>query len=341
MKNKQLLSIQYLRAVAALAIVFYHARDQFPGFQAVFPSSIGSAGVDIFFAVSGFIMVFITDLGDRNVPKFIWNRIIRIVPLYWCYSMLTILLLVFAAGLFRGNALTWQHVILSLLFIPHQNPGTMTISPLVKVGWTLDYEMFFYFIFAMSMLVNYRRRILLTCAGLLLLVTIGAFQFAWLPIAFQFYCSDIILEFGAGMLLCRIYQTGKLQPASFMKISLFVIGIWAIAIHFAPGLLAWRSIKYGIPAVILVAGMLACEKFMREFRLPLLLGNASYSIYLSHVMAIAILRYIYPKLGIPTAGLISTLIFVLAALILGSLGGIISHFWVEKPLLNWCRSIRS
>jgi exopolysaccharide production protein ExoZ len=340
MKTKQLRSIQYLRAIAALSIVFFHAKEQFPGFQAVFPSNVSSGGVDIFFVISGFIMVFITDKGDRDVPKFIWNRIIRVAPLYWFYTLLTVFGYTIAAGLFRGGGLTFEHVILSMLFIPHYNPGSMAIGPFVKSGWTLDYEMFFYFVFAMSMLINDRHRILLTCSFLSLLVIIGVYQFPWLPAELQFYGNDILLEFVAGMLLCRFYQTGNLQPVRFIKICLLAIGILLIIVQPSAEVLAWRSIKFGIPAVWLVAGMLSFERFIPELRLPLLLGNASYSIYLSHFVGIAILRYLYPRLGIPTAGLFSTLAFVSISLIVGSLCGIISHVWIEKPLLKLCRNLQ-
>jgi exopolysaccharide production protein ExoZ len=339
MKTKQLRSIQYLRAVAALSIVFFHAKEQFPGFQAIFPSDLSSAGVDIFFVISGFIMVFITDRGDRDVPKFMWNRIIRVAPLYWFYTLLTVFGYTIAAGLFRGGGLTFEHVILSMLFIPHYNPGSMTIGPFVKAGWTLDYEMFFYFVFAMSMLIDDRHRIFLTGTFLSLLVAIGVFQFPWLPAELQFYGNDILLEFVAGMLLCRIYQTGKLKPINFIKVCLLVIIILTFIVQPSAQLLDWRSIRFGIPAVWIVAGMLSVERFIPELRLPLLLGNASYSIYLAHFIGIAILRYLYPRLGIPTVGLFSTLAFISIALVVGSLCGIISHLWIEKPLLNLCRNL--
>jgi exopolysaccharide production protein ExoZ len=339
-KNGQLLSIQYLRAFAAISVIFHHAREQFPGFEAIFPSNIGSAGVDIFFTISGFIMVFITATGDRSAPRFIWNRILRIVPLYWLYTIMTALLYLIASGLFRSNGLSFEHLILSLLFIPHQNPGDpLTLSPLVKLGWTLNYEMFFYVVFAISMFVNYSKRVLFTFLFLLLLALIGACQFAWIPMAAQFYFADIILEFAAGMLLCQIYKLGKLQPIIFIEVSLITLIVFVMLINTSPEVLNFRSFRFGIPAALIVAGMLTFEKYLSKSKLLLLIGNASYSIYLSHIMVIALLRYLYPRLGLPTAGLFSTLVFVSISIFMGSLGGIISYFLIEKPLIKLSRSI--
>lgn len=339
-KNEPILSIQYLRAFAALSIVFHHAREQFPGFQAIFPSEIGSAGVDIFFVISGFIMVFITETGDHNGPKFMWNRIIRVVPLYWFYSIITVLLYAVASGLFRGNAVTFDHVILSLLFIPHLNPGDLSLSPLIKIGWTLNYEMFFYAIFAIAMSINYPRRVLITYVFLLLLVTIDSANLIPLPPELKFYCRDIVLEFAAGMLLCYAYRAGKLKGNILIGVILFSLGVSALIINASPDLGTFRAIKLGIPAIAIVAGLLAVEKSLPRLRLPLFIAEISYSIYLSHIMVIAILRYLYPRLGIPTAGLVSTLTFVLISLTMGIICGMISYFVVEKPLLNLCRQLQ-
>jgi exopolysaccharide production protein ExoZ len=341
-KNEQILSIQYLRAFAAVAIVFHHAREQFPGFQAIFPSEIGSAGVDIFFVISGFIMVFITETGDHSASKFMWNRIIRIVPLYWFYTIITVLLYAVASGLFRGNGLTLPHVILSLLFIPHPNPGDLlSLSPLIKIGWTLNYEMFFYVVFAIAMSINYSRRVLITYVFLVLLVTIDSSKLISLPPELQFYCRDIVLEFAAGMLLCHAYRAGKLKGKILIGAVLLSLGVSALIINMSPDLATFRAIKLGIPAITIVAGLLAFEHSLPKLRLPLLIANASYSIYLSHIMVIAILRYLYPRLGIPTEGLISTLTFVLISLTMGIICGIFSYFVIEKPLLNLSRQIQT
>jgi exopolysaccharide production protein ExoZ len=286
-------------------------------------------------------MVFITETGDRSPSKFIWNRIIRIVPPYWFYTMISVLLYMVAAGLFRNNGLTVQHVILSLLFVPHPNPGDIeSLSPLVKIGWTLNYEMFFYVVFAISMFVNYSKRVLVTCTFLLLLVMIGSFNVIPLPPEIQFYCRDIVLEFAAGMLLCHAYRAGKLQGNILIGASILTLGVFALIVNMSPDLNTFRAIKLGIPAIAIVAGLLCFENSLPKLQWPLLLGNVSYSIYLSHIMVIAILRYLYPRFGIPTEGLMSTLGFVLTSLIIISLCGIISYLLIEKPLLNLCRRVQ-
>ncbi len=285
-------------------------------------------------------MVFITETGDHSAAKFAWNRIVRIVPLYWFYSLITVLLYAVASGLFRGNAITFDHVILSLLFITHINPGDSSLSPLIKIGWTLNYEMFFYLVFAIAMLLNYSRRVLLTYVFLLLLVTIDAANLVPLSPELKFYCRDIVLEFAAGMLLCYAYQAGKLQGQMMIWVILVSVVASALLINASPDLGTFRAIKLGVPAIAIVAGMLSIESALPKLRLPLLIANASYSIYLSHIMVIAILRYLYPRLGIPTAGLISTLSFVLISLTISILGGMISYFVIEKPLLNLCRHLQ-
>jgi exopolysaccharide production protein ExoZ len=341
MKNaKQLLSIQYLRAFAALAIVVHHAREQFPGFEAIFPSDIGSAAVDIFFIISGFIMVFITEMGNQGAGKFIVNRITRIAPLYWIYSILTACLYAVASGLFKSNGLTFEHFILSVLFIPHINPGDGSLSPLIKIGWTLNYEMFFYVVFAIAMLVDYSKRVLLSFGCLIILVLIGAFYGSALPTVGQFYVDDIMLEFAAGMLLCRLYRMGRINPLNFIKTAPIVLGVFALAIYLAPLLLTYRSIKFGIPAMVIVTGMLAFERFLPKLKALLFIGDASYSIYLAHLMGIALLRYLYPRLGIPTEGLLSALSFIAISLTIACLAGFASYLWIELPIVKLCRSLQ-
>ena len=144
--NDHLLSIQYLRAVAALMVVFHHIINAKPWlFNPLenYPSL--ATGVDIFFVISGFIMY----VAARNEAplEFLKKRIIRIVPLYWV-ATLAFVIVKTKLHIFSLTPEDWLHIAKSLAFIPHHdptNPGK--IWPYLIQGWTLNYEMFFYLIF--------------------------------------------------------------------------------------------------------------------------------------------------------------------------------------------------
>ncbi|MEG8039988.1 acyltransferase [Sphingomonas sp. LR60] len=143
-------NIQYLRAVAALMVVFHHARNPLAGgFNPLLGYTIGEAGVDIFFVISGFIMLTIGV--KEQVGTFISRRLVRIYPLYWIACFLTLFVLIASKkeNLFVG------HVIKSFLLIPYYNPiHGGEIWPILVPGWTLSYELFFYGIFAIGLVAK-------------------------------------------------------------------------------------------------------------------------------------------------------------------------------------------
>ncbi len=175
--NKQphvIVSLQYLRGVAAMMIVFCHAFDQLPWLKALAPN-VGLSGVDLFFVISGFIMVFVTTNAASSAWEFFRMRIIRIVPLYWLFNFATAALILTLPQLFQTSVFTLPHFILSLFFIPHLSPAVPpSISPFILLGWTLNYEMFFYAIFALAMAMSVARRVPLTMAVLVALTALGA-----------------------------------------------------------------------------------------------------------------------------------------------------------------------
>jgi exopolysaccharide production protein ExoZ len=161
--KQRILSIQYLRASAALMVVFHHARDQFADFPAPFHTSPGKAGVDLFFVISGFVMVFVTSIRERSPRQFLESRATRIVPIYWFYTLVCFALLCIAPRLFTANEASARHLIFSLLFVPHASFATVgLLSPLVKLGWTLNYEVFFYIVLTAAMFVIAPRRVVIT-----------------------------------------------------------------------------------------------------------------------------------------------------------------------------------
>ena len=133
-RKNDIVSIQYLRALAALAVLVFHAAS-----KAGVDFSIGQAGVDLFFLISGFLMVVIT--GDHTSAKsFIIDRLIRIVPLYWIATLTLVVLSLI--GFAPNLSIQPAYVIQSLLFIPVREPGGENIWPVLVPGWSLVFEIF-------------------------------------------------------------------------------------------------------------------------------------------------------------------------------------------------------
>jgi exopolysaccharide production protein ExoZ len=333
-KSGQLVSLQYLRAVAAMMIVFTHGWDQLPWLKERIPN-VAQSGVDLFFVISGFIMVYVTAKAGSSALHFMRMRIHRIVPLYWLYTFATAALLLAAPNLFKTSAFTVSHFLQSLLFIPHWGP-TGSISPMILLGWTLNYEMFFYAIFAIAMAILAARRVPLAIAMLLVLPILGLLINFGGSAAGEFYSNEIILEFIFGMLLAPLFLNGVLDrvgaPIGIALIAAGIIGLCIGGYHFESS----RALSFGVPAALIVAGALSVEatRHVAKVQPFLLLGDASYSIYLAHLFPIALLRFGWNRAMLPTDGLGPVLAFMAIALLCGALAGVASYLFLERPLLR-------
>lgn len=342
MKPVTVISVQYLRAVAALMVVFHHAREQFPGFQAVFPTTAGQAGVDLFFVISGFIMVVVSTTKPRTGAEFFEMRVVRIVPIYWFYTFMTAGLLLTLPMFFRLNEFTVPHFLLSLLFVPHVAPGTVdSLSPMLKLGWSLNFEMFFYAVFALAIWLSPMHRVLLTAVTLALVVTIGRiYNFG--SSVLLFYSDTMVLEFVFGMLIGTLYTGCKLpELRSIPAILLIAVGFGAIFVGGPFMTATLRPLVFGLPAAAIMIGCLSLERrgVVPLLRTPLVVGDASYSIYLVHLLPIVVLRFLLPRLGVATTGVFTTICFVLACLLAGASAGIISYYYIERPLSSGLRNL--
>jgi peptidoglycan/LPS O-acetylase OafA/YrhL len=341
MPSDRILSIQYLRALAAVLVVFNHGWDQLVWFKERFPNPIGLSGVDIFFVISGFVMVFITNRREQSPSDFIVARVVRVVPIYWFYTFGTALLLVAAPELFQKNELTAAHFLLSLAFIPHQSPvDPESLGPMVKLGWTLNYEMFFYVLFTVAIAISLVRRTWIAIGALLLLAVYGLVTQPPGNTVVGFYTSGLILEFAFGMILATLF--GRRSELRFHWIFPVAVLLGCAGIFIGSYYYGWdrRLVVYGIPAAFIVGGSLALEWAgrVRMARLPLLIGNASYSIYLAHLFPIALLRYVWGRANLPEEGWFPTAIFVGLAVVFGVAAGIVSYLVIEAPMLRVCRS---
>jgi exopolysaccharide production protein ExoZ len=295
--------IQMLRALAAIGVVFTHAITRI---SATFPQGdaeslfagpqgqlrVGDAGVDLFFVISGFIMLHVhrNDFAKPGAPlHFMERRIARIVPIYWLLTALALLFLIFTPELFTTHYRTvdipW--IVGSFFFLPIAPPGG-TINPVVGVGWTLNYEMFFYAVFAIMLLLPRRRGLQLIFLGFGALVGTGIVLPSSDP-AVGFFTNWLLLDFLLGLAIAAWSLSGRKMSLSIVLIALFVgIGCLVATIFVPPpeeGPL--RFAGWGIPAALVVLAMRNVVISDGAFaRLATVLGDASYSIYLFQFFAL-------------------------------------------------------
>jgi len=315
---KPLLSIQYLRALAALSVVAFHACQ-----WAHIPFDVGSAGVDVFFVISGFIMWRTTSSAEVTPLGFLQKRATRIAPIYWIFTVgLVVSALLFPAR-FRDIQPTPWHVFASLAFIQHLNPQGLPF-PILPVGWTLNYEAVFYVLFAGALLIPVAKRAMVLTLALAGLTLVG---FIYPPI-YIMLCNPLLLEFAGGMWLARFMEEG-IAPGRHAGWGLFIGGICAFSAMSLFGVEwdRWRPLFWGMPALMLVAGLTAIERDGGLPEIPLFktLGDASYSIYLTHTLAMGAAALML--------GIWDTAWFPPVAFVIGVGCGWLVWRFVETPLL--------
>jgi exopolysaccharide production protein ExoZ len=316
-------SLQYLRAAAAILVLFFHASSHGDiGF------TIGQAGVDIFFVISGFIMWSVTAARPTSPSTFVVQRLIRIVPAYWVVTLFMVVGAMAVPAFFPNLLTPPMHVALTLLFIPHASPYG-TPFPILVPGWTLNYEMFFYALVAATLAVPGRSRAAVITVILGLLIAVGVF-IQTDAVLVRTYTSPLMLEFVAGVWIGvfahrlpgrRVSGVVALAGASAFAVQAGMHNIgdtWPILLWGEPGY--WRALLWGVPAACIVAGVIGWERHgaTRTSRIGLFLGAASYSIYLVHSIVIAAVwhfmrnqnLFAFAAVAIPAALGISLLFYV-------------------------------
>ncbi|MDF7774422.1 acyltransferase [Sphingomonas sp. AOB5] len=334
----KLYNVQILRFVAALFVLVGHI---FLGFERGYVKSepvefiipvIWESGVDIFFIISGFIMYYVgRDAFGKSggAADFIRRRLIRILPLYWFFTTLMLLSILFFTGAVNKSSLDVVHVICSYLFIPWYHPdGGWT--PLLGPGWTLNYEMFFYVIFSIGLLFARRTGLILIASIFFGLVLLG--ELFDLPLVMlSFWTQPIILEFVFGVGLAIAYLQG-VRLSTWQRLALIVLGFilgGSAAVHDFP--FHTRVLWGGIPSLLIAAGVVLGSDFpeMRVRGWLVLGGDASYSLYLSHLFTLKVLSIVWNKIGI-----VSSSGYVVVALVVSVAVSVLAYRYIEQPLLE-------
>ena len=264
--NQRFDGVQALRGLAAVSVLFHH----------ISCIENGAFGVDIFFCISGFIMMYVSQF---NTDHFLWKRIIRIVPMYYFITLIAIIGYNINKDIFDRTVIDGKYILQSLFFVPFTGSGK--IMPIVKVGWTLNYEMMFYVIIWLSMKISHKYRSLIASVVLVAIVLIcKSFGFT----------NTVLIEFIYGMAAYHILSGinyEKIRDKAYVRwILLFValmtyVFLWCVKYMDYPGSLK-RFIIKGIPAFIIFMCVFIATYGVKVPKPFVFLGDISYSLYLAH-----------------------------------------------------------
>lgn len=319
-------NIQLLRALAAYGVVIFHLSWLDPRLLRPVGNVIVH-GLDLFFVISGFIMVHIALQGEPSPGAFMRNRIIRIVPLYWALTLALFALALVGPGLLGAQRGDWGGLVKSLFFIAYVNTDHV-VQPLVFPGWTLNYEMLFYALFAASLLIKgMGRRVAAVSGVLVVLVLAGGWLGVQDPVG-RFYTSPRLLEFAFGMVLGLIQPGIKESKAG--GIAACVAGAALVTVAELRWNGPWHAV--GLGCALIVYGALALEAAGAAIRnrFVLLLGAASYSLYLTHAFVMVPFTVGARRLGLTHGPALTAVMLVELAVI--TLVAILVHLWFERPV---------
>ncbi len=329
-------NLHLLRAVAALGVVYYHTTSE-AGLN--LPVNIGAHGVDVFFVISGFI---ITHIAAHSPNRFLIRRIIRIVPFYWTATLVLFGAAALAPHLLRSTQTDWVQLWCSLFFVPRETPYAGMVPTLI-LGWSLNYEMYFYLMFAGALVIAPRRAPLVCCLGIgATALLIDASRVIHPSI--RFYARPLVFEFVYGVCVFYLLMAAERHIGWFAQRSKIRWGLWfaalsallLIGLEEAHG--GWgvpRFLAAGVPAGMLVLAALLLERaygIRAKSYIVFLLGESSFVLYLIHPYVIyGLLRTLLSRRG--DLPVVATIGIVVALLLVSTLAAIAIHLWLEKPVM--------
>ncbi|PAV10402.1 acyltransferase [Arsenophonus sp. ENCA] len=352
--DKKLDSLQALRGVAALLVLLYHYRFYLRG-NDVSGSSIwdalfgwGIIGVDIFFVISGFIMVYTThhyQQGFISSRRFLINRAVRIIPIYY-FGLLVAFLLGGAMSTFHYPEKI-QNLISALTFTVYKTdvtPHYIDDGEMYNIRWTLNYEVYFYFVFTLCLLIKHRL-IALLCWGALAMWIIPfwvgflpTFSVQGYPVQNPFYgllSNPIFLEFLIGAMVGYLHIWMKKRSMSTSLPLVSVVFSAIILIYIIWGVYTNNIRALNINSTLIVSAFILtltlAEPILSKITPDALiyLGNISFSLYLLHnPVGIAVMKRVEPS----TTAALNGVPYVVLAAVVSILAAHFSHKYIEMKL---------
>jgi exopolysaccharide production protein ExoZ len=332
-------NIQIIRAAAVYLVVVRHVIDSWNNYTGTgfgYRIDVPGGFSTLFFLVSGFVLA--ESVTSRTVypATFLMKRLVRIVPFYWCISLLVFASTLFGLKTFGLSSPGVDHLVKSLLFLPTFENGSV-VSPILYVGWTLNFQVFLYVLFALALVP--RRFIpqeiaLFSFIGLVFLASHLVDN-----LELSYFSSEILLVFYLGVLTSWIARSfpefmarrtlnffaGCLVGGSFLLVGLVL---------FLRGpLLRHHHLVVGCAAALVVFGATGLERkgCSATGRRMLLLGAASYSIFLLHPLVIQVTGKAMILTGL-NATIPGTLAGYVGTLLIVGITGVAGYRYLEQPL---------
>jgi exopolysaccharide production protein ExoZ len=346
--GEKIVSLQILRFVAAMMVAASHlpvfvvvSTWRKPPLDFQTPLRLGYAGVDIFFVLSGFVIALTGPFAQprSSGATFFWRRFRRVVPIYFILSAPVV-----AAAVLSGAA-NLPQTLSTFLFWPAY--GKDFVEPYLNPGWSLCFEMLFYT--AVSLILiggRLRQNLALAAVVLAALIALRTFEPSE---ALRFATSPLLIEFGAGVVLCRFRaRLAALNPlvgaaAVILGFALLAFDVWTFNGNPFLGLTDLgsdlrRLALCGAPATLIVAGAIPLGPWCRGAAADLLAkgGDASYSIYLTHFYSMSLAANVWWALRWPD----SLWALSLTGLVAAAAGGFIAYRVIERPVLADLKKLR-
>lgn len=319
-----IISIQYLRGLAAFLVLLQHVsyKDKVYSGGEFNLFGIGHMGVDIFFIISGFIMAY-TFRPELGAVRFLYNRVLRIIPLYWLTSVIALIGYLYAPGLINGSK--EPDILSSFLLLPSEsrylNPN----------GWTLSCEFLFYLVFSFSFLPAYRFRFVLPSIILACLTLVG-FCHEFENVLPRFIFNSMSIEFLFGMIIFQIYSRFNIAQSLNIVLPLVsaLLVLFSLFVYFSGIQTGLRIIDLGLPAFFICIFIVSLESRLKTNVSKTIksLGDSSYSLYLTHAFTIGIAGFLLSHFGLTG----SSFVFSGALILVSVLVGYFCYRYVELPM---------
>lgn len=257
----------------------------------------------------------------------------RIIPLYWLVTTAIVIIALLMPQLLQSTRFDLNHIIASYLFLPYEAPDKKLIYPILVAGWTLNYEIFFYTVFALCLAAPARIRLALLSTIIIVLSLFGQIAKPENTIL-QYWSDPIILEFLYGVFAAVLIRKVPASTKSALLFAILALLTWLSLTSFNPYM--HRAFVLGIPAVLMVFSAVLFERsnYVKRYIWAERLGDSSYALYLTHGIVLSAVTQIWRLLGISNDYLIVFSVFALLSCIFA---GFVTYFIIDEPIQRWFR----